>query len=64
MYIPATRAERITKTVQFPPAYCPMPKTPSTYAAVVATRALSDALSHPTLASPFAKLGNSQLRAI
>ena len=41
-----------------------MPKTSSTDASVVAAHALANALSHPTHASPFAKLGNSQLRAI
>ena len=64
MYIPATSAECIAKTVQFLPESCLMPKTSSTDAAVVAAHALANALSHPTHAAPFAKFGNSQLRAI
>ena len=64
VYIPATCSEHITKTVKFPPASCMMPKKSSDYGAVVAARALDDALLHPTPAAPFAKLGNSKLRAI
>ena len=40
------------------------PISSSADAAVVAARALADALSHPTPAAPFAKLGNYQLRTI
>ena len=64
VYIPATCAERIAKSVQFPPASYPMPKKYSAGAAAAAAHALANALSHPTHAAPFAKLGNSQLRAI
>ena len=64
VYLPTTRAERIAKTAQFSPASCPMPKTSSADAGVVAARALAGALLYPTPAAPFAKLGNSQLRAI
>ena len=41
-----------------------MPKKSYSYAAIVAACALANALSHPTPAAPFAKLGSSQLRAI
>ena len=41
-----------------------MPKKSYSYAAIVAACALANALSHPTPAVPFVKLGNSQLRAI
>ena len=64
VYIPATRAEHIAKTVQLYPASCAMPTTLSADAAIGSARALADALLHPTSAAPFAKFGNSQLRAI
>ena len=46
------------------PVTIALPRPSSAYAAVVAARALADALSHPTPAAPFAKLGNYQLRTI
>ena len=64
VYIPATRANCIAKTVQFYPASCLMPKTSFSNDAVLAARALANALLHPTPATPFNKLGNYQLCAI
>jgi hypothetical protein len=64
VYIPATRAERIAKTVEFFPLHCAMPRTSSADAATQAARALIDALKNPAPAAPFATLGQSQLQAI
>ena len=64
VYIHSTCAKRIIKTVKIFPTFCPMPKTSSADAAVVAAHALADNLLHTTGAAPFAKLGNSQIRAI
>ena len=50
--------------MKFSPASCPIPNTSSANAVLVAAHDLADALSHPTPAAPFAKLGNSQLCAI
>ena len=47
VYIPCTRAERISKTVEFSPNDCPVPASSSTSAATTDARALAEALLHP-----------------
>ena len=63
VYIPRTRVERIAKTVEFFPHYCPVPACISTSAATAAARALAEALLHPT-PTPFAILSDEQFAAI
>ena len=64
VYIPKTRAEHTSKTVQFFPHQCPVPKTSSNNADVQATCDLTHALLHPAPATPFAKIGVNQMDAI
>jgi hypothetical protein len=64
VYVTATRAERIAKTVEFFPHNCAMPKTSSADAATQAALDLIHALENPSPAAPFATIGNAQLHAI
>ena len=57
-YIPETRVERITKTVQFFPHNVAMPFMSSADAATDAASHLFDALAHPAPAAPFARFGS------
>jgi hypothetical protein len=63
-YIPATRKERIARTVQFFPHNFTMPKTSSADAAIVAAQNLVFALQNPTPASPFAAVTSDQAAAL
>ena len=58
IYIPETRVERITKTVQFFPHNVAMPVMSSADAATDAASHLFDALAHPAPAAPFARFGS------
>ena len=64
LYVPKTRAERITRTVQFFLHQCPELKTSSVNAAIVAVRALTEALTNPAPAAPFAQFRDAQQQAI
>ena len=63
VYIPRTRAERISKTVDFFPHDCPVLAGSSTSAATTAACSLAKALLHPT-PTPFATLGNEKFAAV
>ena len=63
-YIPKTRAERISRSVEFFPHSTPMPATSSADAATDAARELTAALLNPAPASPFPSLGTEQMAAI
>jgi hypothetical protein len=64
VYLTATRAEPIAKTVEFFPHNCAMPKTSSADAATQAALNLIHALENPSPAAPFVALGDDQLHAI
>jgi hypothetical protein len=64
VYITKTAAERIADTVEFFPKHCNMPQTTSVDAARDAATALTQALLHPTPATPFAQIGDAQMDAL
>ena len=64
IYIPETRGERITKTVQFYPYNGATPAMSSANAATDVARRLADALANPALASPFSCFGAQTTDAI
>ena len=64
IYIPETRGERITKTVQYPPHNGAMTAMSSADAATDAARHLTDALENPAPAAPFARFGAQTMYAI
>ena len=64
IYIPETRGERITKTVQFFPHNGAMPAMSSADSATDAARRLYDALVNPTPAAPFARFGAQSMDVI
>ena len=64
LYVPKTRAKFTYKTVQFLPHQCQVPKTPSVNAAIVAAQALTEALTNPSPAAPYARFGDAQQQAI
>ena len=64
MYVPKTRSNNIAKTVQFFLHQCPVPKTSSVDAAIVAARALTEALINPAPAAPFSQFGNAYKKSI
>jgi hypothetical protein len=63
-YIPATRSERIARTVEFFPHNFAMPKNSSADAATTAAAALVHALQNPTPASPFGPIQSDQAAAL
>ena len=63
-HIPWTRAERISRSVEFFPHATAMPATSSTDTATVAARELTAALLNPSPASSFPSLGTEQMAAI
>ena len=63
-YIPSTRAERISRSVEFFPHSTTMPATSSADAATEAARELTAALMNPSPASPFPTIGTEQMAAI
>ena len=64
IFIPETRGERITKTVQFYPHNGAMAARSSADAATDADRRLADALANPAPATPFARFGAHTMYAI
>ena len=64
IFIPETRGERITKTVQFFPHNGAMPAISSVDAATDAARRLADALANPAPAVPFACFSSQTMDAI
>jgi hypothetical protein len=64
VYATKTRAERITRTVEFFPHYGAMPQLSSADAAIRAAIDLCWALRHPSPASSLAALGDTQMAAI
>jgi hypothetical protein len=64
VYITTTAAERISKTVEFFPHSCAMPRTSSADAARHAALDLVSALQNPAPAAPFAPVGQAQQTAL
>ena len=64
IFIPETRGERITKTVQLPPHNGAMPAISSDDAATDASRRLANVLSKPAPAAPFARFGTQTMDTI
>ena len=64
IYIPDTRGERITKTVQFSSHNGAMPAIFSANAATDAARRIADALENPAPAAPFARFGAQNMYSI
>ena len=59
LYVPKTRAKRTSKTVQFFPHQCPVPKKSSVDAETLTERALTEALTNPAPAAPFYHFGDA-----
>jgi hypothetical protein len=64
VYISKIASKRIADTVEFFPYHCEMLKTSSADAARHAAIALTHALQNPAPATPFAPIGDAQMRAI
>ena len=64
IYVPKTRAERTSKTVQLFPHQCPVPKSSSVNADIIAARDPTEALTNPVPATLFSQFGDAQQKAI
>ena len=64
VYIPKTRSERTAKAMKLFPHQCPVPKISSVNAAIIAARALAEALTNPAPAAPFYHFGDAHQQAI
>ena len=64
IFVPETRGELITKTVQFFPHNGAMPAMSPTNASTYTAKRLSDALANPAPAAPFSRFGAQTLDAI
>ena len=64
LYVTKTRAKRTANTVQFFPHQCPVPKTSSADASIIAAQALTEALTNLEPAALFAQFGDAQQQSI
>jgi hypothetical protein len=64
VYVSKTASKRIADTVEFFPYHCEMLKTSSADAACHAAIALTQALQNSAPATPFAAIGDAQVRAL